>query len=177
MTPSQLFPILEGLAGRLNNFDQNAIEWVRQVKSLLQSYNFRSLTDLQLTILADVDATAEIVGSGSFTHLIAALVIMKGAIATDAYGFVVFRGDEDDTTVAGNNVDNVDNIAIVSVQDVAVAGVNEYYGLITAKGSNQTGADSNAGFLTSDGIAVGADGGAAGAFATDACDVLLIYRD
>jgi L-fucose isomerase-like protein len=175
MTPQALFPILEGIAGRLANADQNVSDWVRMVKLQMSGANYRYNTDYGITLLEDVDETGE--PQADATDLLAALVIMKGTIATDAAGWVVFV-DADSNTFDGTAALPNTVVAAIQVKDVANTGVNEYYPMIFFSGATQvsTAAKGLTGIRLNTGLTVSCDGVNGGNPATNALDVLIIYR-
>ena len=184
MTPQQIMMRLDGMIGyQLGSADggsiqgnQSVADWVTLVKALLQTSSFRYLDDLEFRLLPDVDATGE-TGADDATDLIAYLVEMVTTIATDTTGWIHFD-DADTNTFAGNSALDNSTIAAVKVVDVTTTGVSEFYPGIFLAGATSVTANAyrRTGYPLTTGLVVSGDGIDAGAFATDACRVWVLYR-
>ena len=180
MTPSQLIPILEGLVGRAPQMPQIAQDWVKAVRDLLHTNSFRDLTDFQFTVLDDVIDVGVVV-SASATHCIAALWEVRADLGTDTAAYVGFS-DADSDTVDITSALSVqeDLFGIISVRDLAVSTVAEFYPIIFFAGAEGPEASiasyAKTGVALSVGLTAWADGKDGNAPAADTIRCYVVYR-
>ena len=183
MTPEQIFSRMEGMIGfQTGSADGGSIQgnqvvndWVQMCKYLLRTPGFRYLTDYEFTMLDDVDATG--VPIADATDLIAVLVEMVSTIATDSAGWIHFD-DADTNTFAGSAALDNTSVGAISVVNVVTTGVSQFYPWIFLAGASPVTVTQYAttGIRLTTGLTVSGDGIDAGAFATDACRVWVLYR-
>jgi len=184
MTPEQIYARLDGMIGyQLGSADggsiqgnQSVSDWVTLVKALLKTSSFRYLDDLEFRLLPDVDTTGE-TGADDATDVIAILVEMLTTIATDTAGWIHLDDADTNTFVGTAALDN-STIAVIKVVDVTTTGVSEFYPVIFFAGATSVTANTyrRTGIPLTTGLVVSGDGVDAGAFATDACRVWVLYR-
>ena len=178
MTPSQIFPILDGLLGfSLGSSDvqagtntaqgsQTVETWVRGVKELLRSFRYRDLDDIQIEQIEDLDQDGGVLASAAATHYIA-ILIENIALAAEA-AWVIVANAATDTFVGTSALDN-DVVAAIRIPTITTTGVSEFWGSVAY-------ASLEAGVPTSTDITVSADGQDGGDPETNALRAWLIFR-
>ena len=179
MTPEQIFMRLDGIMGyslgsvsgggtTARQGNQNVEEWVKGIKSLLRSPNYRYLDDYEFAIQFDVDADGpDTLTPTDATDLIAACVENIALAAEDSWvGFTDADTDTFDGTAALGNT----KMAVVKIETITTTGVSEFYPIIWYGGSNNTG------LRLATGLTISADGVDGGEAENDALRVWVLYR-
>ena len=179
MTPEQIFARLDGIMGfslgsvsgggtTARQGNQNVEEWVRAIKNLLRSPNYRYLDDYEFAIQFDVDADGpDTITPTDATHVIAACV-ENIALAAEA-SWVLFADADTDTFSGAAALDN-DATALVLVETITTTGVSEFYPIIWFGGSTNTG------LALGTGLTISADGVDGADPENDALRAWVLYR-
>ncbi len=186
-TPAQIIPVLEGLVSfQIGSADGGSIQgsqivatWVNHVKSLLYQPNFRFLTDLVFTLMADVDEVgAASANISDATHIIAYLTeCLSADTGVDVDGWVAFQ--DLDATSAFDGAAALDNatVAVHSFKDIGTSGVSEFYPGILLGGTSDDGTYGQTGISLATGLLVVADGMDGGVLNADVLRTWVLTRN
>jgi len=155
-----------GTTARQGN--QNVEEWVRAIKNLLRSPNYRYLDDYEFAIQFDVDEDGpDTISTADATHIIA-LCVENLALAAEASW--VHCDDADTNTFDGTAALDNGSVCVIEIQTITTTGVSEFYPVLFFGGSTNTG------MALGTGLTISADGQDGGNPENDALRAWVLYR-
>lgn len=177
-TPMVIIPQLEGMVGTMPQGNEAVQTWLEMVKFLLRSQAYRNLDDLQLAFVPAITDVGIVVSTDA-THVIADCWEIAGDLGTDT-SVRCGMTDADSDTIDITAAITEDVILNFTANDLATAGVYEFYPHIYLAGASgieaAPGTYSQTGIALTTGLTAWADGMDGNAATAASVRALVLYR-